>query len=523
MLHNANANTVPAPKYRAAQRGLAALAIMAWLAAAAARADPAPLRSAVIEGSTVYSPADFFAAYRGQLGRPLDLASARIVAAAIAARYRDDGYARPELRLDESLVAEGILRINVFEPRITRVTMEGTPGRYRDQVELIARGVRDASPLRRDTVPLALSAMRQLPGLSVSATLRPDGAQRNAYDLVLQTSFVPVNGIARMNNRGTDEVGPLFLMGQVESNDLLGWGEKIGVVFAATTSTEEYLSAGLYLDAPLGDAGTRGTAMLYRSDSAPDESPVDLADEYRRERATLRVSRTLRQTAERSVMINGAFEAEDLRVDRDGVDIRDDRLRVLAAGVAVNWQAFDATQWLSSLQLRQGLDAFGAGLRADDLTSDPRREDFLLAQLQFTSLTRLGQRWSVRLDSFAQYSADVLPDSERFKIGGERLGRGFEVAEIAGDQGIGGKLLVRRDLAAAWAVLGRPSVYGFYDFGAAWKQDVDGRESAATLGVGFALQGARLTGYLEAAKPVTHADVEGKRSTTIFADLSVRF
>ena len=42
--------------------------------------------------------------------------------------------------------------------------------------------------------------------------------------------------------------------------------------------------------------------------------------------------------------------------------------------------------------------------------------------------------------------AYVLPDSERFKIGGDRLGRGFEVAEIAGDSGIGAKIELRRDL-----------------------------------------------------------------------------
>ena len=49
----------------------------------------------------------------------------------------------------------------------------------------------------------------------------------------------------------------------------------------------------------------------------------------------------------------------------------------------------------------------------------------------------------------------VFPDSERFKIGGDRLGRGFEVAEIAGDRGIGGKLELRRDLMNTDGPLGR--------------------------------------------------------------------
>jgi hemolysin activation/secretion protein len=114
----------------------------------------------------------------------------------------------------------------------------------------------------------------------------------------------------------------------------------------------------------------------------------------------------------------------------------------------------------------------------------------------------------------------VLPDAERYKIGGERLGRGFEVTQIAGDQGIGAKAELRREFAnAPW---GRPSVYGFYDFGAAWKQDRREQKSATTAGLGIAFDYLRLSGYFEVAKPLTHADVEGNRDTKVFAEISMR-
>ena len=129
----------------------------------------------------------------------------------------------------------------------------------------------------------------------------------------------------------------------------------------------------------------------------------------------------------------------------------------------------------------------------------------------------------MRLDALSQYSADVLVDSERFKIGGDRLGRGFEVTEIAGDSGIGGKLELRRDVVNTEGMFGRLSTYGFYDIGAAWKQDLPGRESAATAGLGFALQGAALTGYVELASPLTGPDIEGKNDASVFAELSYRF
>ena len=126
-------------------------------------------------------------------------------------------------------------------------------------------------------------------------------------------------------------------------------------------------------------------------------------------------------------------------------------------------------------------------------------------------------------EPFSQYTPHVLPDTERFKIGGDRLGRGFEVTEIAGDRGLGGKVELRRDLLNTESFVGRLSAYGFYDIGAAWKNDLPGRESAATAGSGVSISGSSLTGYLEVAAPLTGPDIEGKHKASVFAELSYRF
>jgi hemolysin activation/secretion protein len=169
------------------------------------------------------------------------------------------------------------------------------------------------------------------------------------------------------------------------------------------------------------------------------------------------------------------------------------------------------------------LNAFGAGLQLAGDPHDRRADDFWIARAQLVRITQFGSAWSLRFDVLAQESPYVLPDSERFKIGGERLGRGFDVPEIAGDQGIGGKVELRRDLPALVTRFGGFSAYGYYDFAATWKQDVDDSESATTCGAGLSLQGKRASGYLEVAKPLTHGDIEGKRDTSVFLDLTMRF
>jgi hypothetical protein len=63
------------------------------LGAAPARAVDEPTLSAtVIDGSSAYTPTQLFAAYRDQLGRPINPSSAQAILAQIEALYLRDGF-----------------------------------------------------------------------------------------------------------------------------------------------------------------------------------------------------------------------------------------------------------------------------------------------------------------------------------------------------------------------------------------------------------------------------------------------
>ena len=258
-------------------------------------APAAPLTTVIVAGSTVHSPPQLFAAYREQLGRPYSREATRAIAIALADLYVRDGYVKPEFTLDDALTSRGVLRLQVYEAQITNVVVEGNGGRFNDTLDGIGAQLENARPLRKDDVAQALRAMRQMAGLAVTATTRRDPEIRNAFELVVQADFSPVEGVVRMNNRGTDQVGPAFMLGQVFANGLLGGRGKVGLIFAAATDHDEYLGGGLYFDTALGTGGTRGNALLFRSHSAPNEAPVNLDDEYTRERLTFRVSKPFQQ------------------------------------------------------------------------------------------------------------------------------------------------------------------------------------------------------------------------------------
>ena len=91
----------------------------------------------------------------------------------------------------------------------------------------------------------------------------------------------------------------------------------------------------------------------------------------------------------------------------------------------------------------------------------------------------------------------LFVDPNRYRGDIERLAKEHTGRDLT----LGGKLELRRDLVNSDGMFGRLSAYGFYDIGAAWKQDLPGRESAATAGLGMGLSGSSLTGYVEVAAP----------------------
>jgi hemolysin activation/secretion protein len=479
------------------------------------------LVSVVVRGSTVYDAPALFAVYQEQLGKPITSVGARAIAAALLAKYESDGYSRPQLKLDDSLLEVGVLRFDVLEPRIAEVRVSGDPGPHLERLESLGMQLRDESPITQTGMATTLRQMRALPGLTLQATTARDATTSHLYRLDLDTQFERVTGAVRLSNRGTDEAGPNFLLGQVMFNGLIDGQTNVGAMFGAATDYAEYHGLGVLANLGLGDAGTRLSFSGFRSRSDPHEPVVDRDDSYLRDRASIGYARPLPAFRRATLSLTAGLDLDDLEILRTGERLRDERLRMLTIGSRFSWRQGRAAQYVAAVEVFRGLDALGSGLAALDLTDDRRRADFTLSRLTFTRLSRVNDHWSVRLDALGQQTAYVLPYGERFKIGGDRLGRGFEVAEIAGDQGIGAKVEVRRALPDAPAALGLASLYGFYDIGAAWKRDLPGRESAATAGFGFATQGKRLSSTIEVAKPLTHPDVEGRKELTLFAEIAL--
>jgi hemolysin activation/secretion protein len=378
-------------------------------------------------------------------------------------------------------------------------------------------------PLKTNNLQTALRRVRELPGLRVSVGTDRDSARRNAFTVTLDVSFEAISTNLRITNRGTRDVGRTFFIGQTAANGLFGRDLKIGAVVGLAETPREFRGAGLFIDTPLKASDRRANLLAFRSLSDPTEKTGDAGVDYIHNRISWTVGNPWRRIGAMELKSSGGIELDDQYIKLLGAEVQADRERIVSANTQMLWSPSPNAQSVASWGIRVGVDAAGAGLDSLLAVEPGRDEDFVVGTLQIIQLTRFAGVWQIRFDVLGQYSNDVLADRERFKIGGDHLGRGFEVPAISGDRGAGAKAELRRDLPALNFAAGNVSTYAYYDFGAAWRNPRGARESAASAGVGLSLQGKWALASVEFARPLTRADVDGFKHNTVFGELSVSF
>jgi hemolysin activation/secretion protein len=274
------------------------------------------LSSTIIRGSSIYSATDLFPLYSAHLGKPISRESSRAIAAGIAARYESDGYSRPGVRIDDRMVAAGVLAIEVVETRISAVQITGDPGPYEGRLVTLGQNLSDDPLLRSSDLLSTVQRMRGLSGLNLVSSTESDAELPGSYRLNIDTEFRPVSGAIRLTNRGTDEIGPQFILGQVVANGLWSGTANLGLTFGSATDFDEYHGLGATGRFAINDDDLALTTTGFRSRSNPSESPVDRNDRYLRDRLTLGASKILRRDNTRQLTVSGSIRAEDLEIAR---------------------------------------------------------------------------------------------------------------------------------------------------------------------------------------------------------------
>jgi hemolysin activation/secretion protein len=233
-----------------------------------------------------------------------------------------------------------------------------------------------------------------------------------------------------------------------------------------------------------------------------------------------------------NVSVNGSFDYYHSIVDvSGGVRLSSIDLRSLRAGVDASYRdPFNGVTY-GTARLSRGISVLGASKAGEQLL--PRQgavPTYFKVNGEISRLQGLYSDEDFTLNLFVsgagQFTNDVLPPSEKFFLGGDRLGRGYYAGQVTGDRAIAASIELQLSFAIPYAdvqpssapssvsgrVRGLPlQLYAFYVYGKAWNLATFETQVIVTRSYGFGVRanvGDTLTVEAEAVRRL-NLDVDG--------------
>lgn len=371
------------------------------------------------------------------------------------------------VEIPEQRMADGRLQLEVIEARIVSVRVHGDIGAAHDQVETYLEKLRGLTPFDLDTAQRYLLLANQIPGVHVTADLRPSAQGRGALDLDVQVTRTPIQYALAVQNTGSRELGRWSSVGRVDFNSFTALGEKTSLILYSTLfDNEQQVVEGLE-EVRIGGEGllARGSAAYGWSHPRGNLAPLDLHGDSlvvtgELDYPVIRLKRLGLTTA-------GGFDAIDQRTDfSTGAPLTDDHLRVfwLRADTDAAHRFTDAVvvNGTGVLEFRQGVNGLGASrIDAPALSHLGARSDAW--DLRFSGEGHLLlPMFDVQLRVIAQYADQPLLSYEQLEVGNLTIGQGYDPAALSGDRGVAAEAKVQYGPVQVGPHL-QISPYAFYD------------------------------------------------------------
>lgn len=449
----------------------------------------------VLDGVTSYPAGTFQTLLAGLEGRTVTLAEVNDVAGRITQRYRQAGFLLARTLVPAQRLEGGELHIRVIEGRVNQVKIQGPTSRA---MERYAQNIEQEVPIRGQTLERNLLLMNDLPGNEAHGTLSAS-QDREGTDLDIANKPRRVEGFIGFDNRDSRYFGPWQGYGGIGINDLTGIGDQLSLRYGRSLEGDKMAFYEGQYELPVGGQGTMLSFLAQHNDGRADTWSVlnaNSSGDTFAVRLTHPWVRSRAETFKTSVAFswyNGRSEYLD---EPDLAPSSDDRIRALRLGASWDYSDSHGGRNLLKGELSQGLDVLGA---SSEQRLNPSRTggqtDFTRLQLDAQRIQDLG--WitpglNLYLAISGQISfGDALLTPEQFGVGGSQFGRGYDPSEIAGDNGLAGKVELQYNRQHRIGDHELPTqYYAYWDVGKVWNEEPrdTSSESLASAGLGVHLQ-----------------------------------
>jgi hemolysin activation/secretion protein len=440
-----------------------------------------------VEGNTIYTHGELDALLRPMIGRRIAASEVFKLAETIQRKYRDDGYFLATVTVPQQRVADGRVRLVVTEGYISNVLIEGDVGPVSEKAKEYLENLVGKKPVNISDLERYLLLTEDLPGIKVKAVMRP-GREPGSSELIAQLQREWWDLFNQTDNRGSNFTGPVQSLFAGGINSFTSMGDRLELSYFTTLDVENNFLQGAY-SGYIGSEGFRFRLYGGYGRIRPGD-PISQTGYFGQVTiAGLQLYHPIIRSRRVNVALNGSFDYYRSIVDVTGnIRLSAIDLRSVRGWIDASYRdPFNGVTY-GNIRFSKGVNVLGASKSGDQLLprqgSDP---NYFKINAEVSRLQGLYSDEDFALNLFvtgaAQMTDSILPPSEKFFLGGERLGRGYYAGQVTGDRAIAASIELQLSFAVPYSdvqpssapasvagrVRGLPlQLYAFYDYGKAW-------------------------------------------------------
>lgn len=463
-----------------------------------------------VQGNTAIETADLRPILAPLEGQTVALSRIEETRLVLLGTYRRAGY--PFVSVAAALVpgpdGRAELRFAVTEGYVAEVRLDGDIGPAGTQVLRFLERVKEERPISTAAVERALLLASDVPGVQVRGVLQPIQGEPGALRLIAQVTRSAVSGYFNVDNRAYRLTGPWQALLVAGVNSLSEFGERSEVtLFGSEQGTQWFTQASV--ETFIGGSGLRVRVYAGLGNTLPSGQLAQIGYSGETTLAGVIATYPVIRSRPANLWAVAQFDMFD-GTTYTGVGTPSGRSlagrdHIRAARGGFDGQALDTLiPFLPAATNQAGFRAHQGIIEWDATTNDDPRATRIGSEFDFTKWTGEYQRVQPLFAPFdgaminvqayvnGQWSTNVLPNAEKYYLGGNRLGRGFYSGQVTGDYGYGYAVELQLDLAyeiPAEPALGNnrgwTQLYVFRDMGWAYQNlDTDADRRLSSWGGG---------------------------------------
>jgi hemolysin activation/secretion protein len=409
---------------------------------------PFPVKSIQLSGNTVVDTATLHALVADAEGKNLTLSQLGDLAARLTDYYRSHGYPLARAIVPAQTIQASAVRIEIIEARYGKIQLDNHSRVSDSLIGSTLSPLQGGQAVAQRPLDHALLLLSDIPGIAVSATLKPGDAVGTS-DLQVDAGATPaVTGNVALDNYGNRYTGRARLAGTVDFIDPLHHGDVLSLTALTSGSGLNY--GGLSYESLLDGRGTRLGASYTALHYELGDTLETLDGHGTAQVESLWLKSPFMRSHDGNVYGQLQYDHKQLDDHIDTASIRTDRhLDNLTASLAGDLHDSVLSGSVSTWNVgwtvgRVDFDD-GAARQVDTATAHAQGS-FSKWTANFFRLQSLSARDTLYLTLSGQWANSNLDPAEKMVAGGPYTVRAYDIGAESGDTGLLGSAEFRHEL-----------------------------------------------------------------------------